>query len=175
MPAEKISLEHAKTDKLMYFVVNAVVYRALDERCLILKRSMREKVHPDRYDVPGGKLEWAQFDLANPTRINGDVLDFEHALEALLEREVAEEAGIAIYSELTYLNSVFFVRPDGIPVMMVKMAAKYKEGEVVLEQEAFDDYVWVNADEVRQYECIDGIAEEVVKVIKLFTDLSKSP
>lgn len=169
MPAEKISLEHAKTDKLMYFVANAVIYRASDARCLILKRSMREKVHPGRYAVPGGKLEWARFDLAHSTRINGDVLDFEHALEDLLDREVTEEAGVTIESELAYLNSIFFVRPDGIPVMMVKMAAKYKEGEVVLEKGAFDDYAWVNADEVRQYECIDGIAEEVMQTIILFS------
>lgn len=168
MPAEKISLEHAKTDKLMYFVVNAVVYRESDSRCLILKRSMREKVHPGRYAVPGGKLEWAQFDLAKPTRINGDVLDFEHALEDLLEREVSEEAGIVIHPQLAYLNSIFFVRPDGIPVILIKMAAKYKDGEVKIEEGAFDDYKWVNEDEIKNYECIDGIADEIAQTIKLF-------
>lgn len=168
MPAEKISLEQAKQDKLMYFVVNAVVYRESDGRCLILKRSMREKVHPGRFAVPGGKLEWAQFDLTKPTRVNGDVLDFEHALEDLLAREVAEEAGITIQSELVYLNSVFFVRPDGIPVILIKMAVKYNNGEVKLEEGAFDDFAWVNEEEVQQYECIDGIKEEVVRTIQLF-------
>lgn len=168
MPAEKISLDQAKQDKLMYFVVNAVVYRESDGRCLILKRSMREKVHPGRYAVPGGKLEWAQFDLSKPTRINGDVLDFENALEDLLMREVSEEAGITIYSELAYLNSVFFIRPDGIPVILIKMAAQYKDGEVKVEEGAFDDYHWVNEEEIKNYECIDGIKEEVVRTIQLF-------
>ncbi len=168
MPAEKISLEHAKQDKLMYFVVNAVVYRESDSRCLILKRSMREKVHPGRYAVPGGKLEWAQFDLSKPSRVNGDVLDFENALEDLLAREVQEEAGITIQPHLAYLNSVFFIRPDGIPVILIKMAAKYNNGEVKLEEGAFDDFAWVGEEEIKNYECIDGIAEEVIRTIKLF-------
>jgi len=84
MPAEKISLNNAKEDKLFYFVANAVVYRESDGRCLILKRSEREKVHPGKYCVPGGKLEWQMLDIKNPTRFNGDVLDFEDTVENLL-------------------------------------------------------------------------------------------
>lgn len=169
MSASKISLENAKQDKLFYFVANVVVYRPEDGRCLILKRDMREKVHPGRYAVPGGKLEWANLPIGKPTRVNGDVLDFENAVEDLLRREVKEEAGIEIGGELSYLNSVAFVRPDGIPVVLVKFAAKYKSGDVVLEQGAFTDYAWVNAEEVKKYECIDGICDEVAKTIELFS------
>src|SRR3989344_7896336 len=93
MPAEKISIDNAKKDKLFYFVANVVVFREEDCRCLILKRSKREKVHPGKYAVPGGKLEWTNLDVNNPTRINGEVLDFENAVEDLLKREVKEEAG----------------------------------------------------------------------------------
>lgn len=96
MPAEKISLKNAKENKLFYFVANVVVYRESDGRCLIFKRSEREKVHPGRYGVPGGKLEWKQLDINKPTRLNGDVLDFEGAVEELLARETKEEAGIEI-------------------------------------------------------------------------------
>ena len=99
MVADKISLDNAKKDKLFYFVANVVVYREEDGRCLILKRSAREKVHPERYAVPGGKLEWKDMDMGNPTRINGDVLDYENAVENLLNREVMEEAGITINVE----------------------------------------------------------------------------
>ena len=56
MPANKISLQNAKKDKLFYFVANVVIYRENDGKCLILKRSEREKVHPGKYAVPGGKL-----------------------------------------------------------------------------------------------------------------------
>ena len=139
MPASKISLDNAKKNKLFYFVANVVVYREDDGRCLILKRDEREKVHPGRYAVPGGKLEWENLDLKNPTRINGDVLDWENTVEKLLVREVKEEAGIEIGDDLIYINDVVFVRPDEIPVVLVKFAAKYKSGDVKLEQGAFTD------------------------------------
>lgn len=145
-----------------------VIYREEDGRCLILKRSMREKVHPGRYAVPGGKLEWEQMDIKNPTRINGDVLDFENAIEELLVREAKEEAGVEISNDLSYLNSVAFVRPDGIPVVLVKFAAKYKGGEVKPQMGDFDNFVWVDGEEVKKYECIDGICDEVAATIRLF-------
>ncbi len=169
MKASHISTENAKQDKLFYFVANVVVYRDSDQKCLVLKRDMREKVHPGKYAVPGGKLEWKDLDLEKPSRMNGDVFDFENAIEDLLVREVREEAGIEIEKELNYINNVAFVRPDGIPVLLIKFAAKYKSGEVVLEEGAFTDYAWVDAEEVKQLECIKGIQEEVAKTIELFS------
>lgn len=168
MPATKISIDNAKPDKLFYFVANVVIYRESDGRCLILKRDEREKVHPGRYAVPGGKLEWKDLPINKPTRINGDVLDFEGAVEDVLAREAMEEAGVEIESKLEYINSVAFIRPDETPVVLVKFAAKYKSGEVKLEEGAFTDFAWVNAEEVRKYLCIDGIPEEVEKTISIF-------
>ncbi len=168
MPAEKISLENAKEDKLFYFVANVVSYRESDGRCLILKRSMREKVHPGKYCVPGGKLEWKDLDINNPTRRNGDVLDYQEAIEKLLAKEVMEEAGVEIEKNLVYINSVAFIRPDGIPVILAKFGAKYKSGEVKLEKGSFDDYAWVDQKEVQNYDCILGIPEEVGATISLF-------
>ena len=169
MLAKKISLNNAKEDKLFYFVAGVTVYRDSDKRCLILKRDEREKVHPGRYGVPGGKLEWGNLPIEKPTRINGDVLDFENAIEELLKREAKEEAGIEIGDELLYINSVAFIRPDETPVVLVKFAAKYKGGDVVLEKGSFTDYKWVNAEEVKKYDCINGVCEEVAQAIQLFS------
>lgn len=169
MPADKISLNHAKPDKLFYFVANVVVYREVDSRCLILQRGQREKVHPGKYAFPGGKLEWRDLDINNPTRINGDVLDYEHAVEDLLARETKEEAGIIIEPALKYINSVAFIRPDGIPVAFVKFAAKYQSGDVVLEAGSFSSYAWVNVEEVKNYDCIEGVPEETAQAIALFS------
>ncbi len=168
MPAEKISIEKAKQDKLFYFVANAVVYRESDGRCLILKRSERETAHPGKYATPGGKLEWSNLDIKNPTRMNGEIFDFENIIEDLLRREVREESGLEIQDEFAYINSVGFVRPDGIPVVLVKLACKYKSGEVALEEGAFTDFVWVNVDEVKSYDCIEGIEQEIIKTTQLF-------
>lgn len=169
MPAAKITLTEAKENKLFYFVANALVFRREDGRCLILKRSMREKAHPGRWATPGGKMEWNDFDINNPTRMNGDVIDFEDSVEDLLRRETREEAGVELEDDFRYINSNTFIRPDGIPVVLIKLAAPYKSGDVVLEEGAFDEYAWVNAEEVRGYECIDGVCEEVEKTIALFS------
>ncbi len=169
-PATEISLEQAKSDKLFYLVANVVIYRQEDGRCLLLKRSSTEKVHPNKYCVPGGKLEWKDLPIDKPTRLNGHVLDYENAVELLLAREALEEAGIEINfsTGLKYINSVAFIRPDGIPVVLVKFAALYKNGDVSLEKGSFTDHCWVNAKEVKELECIKGIPEEVEQTIKLF-------
>jgi 8-oxo-dGTP pyrophosphatase MutT (NUDIX family) len=169
MKAEKISIDSAKANKLFYVVANAVVFRESDGRCLILKRSTREKAHPGKYAVPGGKLEWGDLDLKEPTRMNGDIYDFEDAVGKLLVREVREEAGIEIYPEFSYVNNVAFVRPDGIPVILMKFAAKYKSGEIKLEEDSFSGFAWVNAEEVKSYDCIKGIPEEIATTISLLT------
>ncbi len=168
MLASEISIANAKQDKLFYFVANVIVYRASDKKCLILRRDGREKVHPGKWGVPGGKLEWKDLDMKHPTRMNGEVFDFENAVEDLLRREVREEAGIEIEPKLYYINSVAFIRPDGIPVILVKFVAQHKSGEVSPEPGAFTDYAWVNAKEVKQYPCIEGIWAEIEDSIKLF-------
>ncbi|MDP3987420.1 MAG: NUDIX domain-containing protein, partial [Nanoarchaeota archaeon] len=162
-------LNEAKENKLFYIVANVVIYRDSDKKCLILKRDEREKVHPGKYAVPGGKLEWKDLDINNPTRINGDVLDFENAMENLLKRESFEEAGVEIKGDLKYINSVAFIRPDGIPVILIKLAAKYASGEVIPEKGGFTDYAWVDASDVKKYDCIKGVPEEIAETIKLFS------
>ena len=125
MQAKKISLEKAKQDKLFYFVANVVIYREEDGRCLILKRDEREIAHPGRWAVPGWKLEWNDMPIDKPTRVNGDILDFENAVEDLLVRESKEEPNVDIETTLHYINSVAFIRPDNVPVVLVKFATRY--------------------------------------------------
>ena len=79
-------------------------------------------------------------DINHPTRMNGDVLDFENQIEKLLQRESLEEANVEINTDLVYINSVAFVRPDGIPVVLIKFAAKYLSGDVKFEPGAFTDF-----------------------------------
>lgn len=165
--ASSITLDKAKQDKLFYVVANVVVYRERDGRCLLLKRSEREVAHPGKFGVIGGKLEWSDLDILYPTRVNGEVLDFEQAIENLLQREAMEEAGITIRGPLGYINSVAYIRPDGVPTVMIKFAAYYKSGDIKLEAGAFTDFAWVNAEEVKSLSCIDGIEDEVDQTITL--------
>lgn len=168
MKADKISLDNAKSNNLFYFIANVIIYRESDGRCLILKRSENEKVHPGKYCVPGGKFDWSDLDINNPIRMNGDVYDFDEALEKLLQREAKEECGLEIEEELIYVKSIGYIRPDGVPGMILKFTAKYKSGEVQIEEGSMTDYAWVNGEEIKNYDCIDGIKEEVTYAISLF-------
>jgi len=169
MIAKKISLDKAKPNKLFYVVANVVVYRDDDKKCLILKRSETEITHPGMWAMPGGKLEWGDLDINHPTRMNGDVIDFEDAIEQLLQRELAEEAGIKMKNQIHFINDVAFIRPDEVPVLLLKFAAIYDRGEVVLEEGSFTDFAWVNEKEVKNYKCIDGVDIEIAQAIKLFS------
>lgn len=170
MPAKKISLKNAKENKLFYFVANVVIYRESDRRCLILRRNAREVVHAGKFGVPGGKLEWEDFDLMHPSKMNGDVMDFDNAIEALLKRETKEECGLDIEDQLHFINSAAFVRPDGIPVVLARFAGKFKSGEIDLSEGAFTEYAWVNTEEVKNYDYILGIPQEVSKTIEIFSE-----
>ncbi|MEK7067952.1 MAG: hypothetical protein AAB956_03065, partial [Patescibacteria group bacterium] len=57
---------------------------------------------------------------------------------------------------------------DGIPVILVKFAAKYKSGQVKPEAGGFTDFAWVNAKEALKYDCIRGVPQEIKKTINLF-------
>ncbi len=170
MIAKKISLTHAKENKLFYFVANVVVYRKEDGRCLILKRSDQEVVHPGKWGVIGGKMEWSDLPVDKPDWINGEVLDYNDSIEKLLAREAIEEAGIQIDSSFHYLHSKSFIRPDEVPVVMIKFASFYKGGNILLEKNAFSDYAWVNEIEIDKYQCIDGIAEEIKTTITVMKE-----
>ncbi|QQG50286.1 MAG: NUDIX domain-containing protein [Candidatus Berkelbacteria bacterium] len=168
MLPSRISTDNAKPEKLFYFVANVVVYRAKDARVLILKRAETEKVFPGLWGMIGGKLEHQDFDITHPDRtLNDEVANFHRPIEKLLQREVLEEAGIQIKDKMTYLKSLMFVRPDEIPVMFAVFIAEYKSGKVRPEKGAFSDYAWVNDKEILDYQCIEGIEEEITEAIKL--------
>jgi len=168
MPANKISLDKAKQNKLFYFVANVVIFRDEDSKFLILKRSENETVHPGKWAIPGGKLEWSDLEITKTTHLHDHVYDFENAIEDLLKREAMEEAGVKIAGPFLFIKDVAFVRPDGIPVMLVSFAAHYHSGEVKLEEEAFSDYMWVSKEELGSYDLIEGVDGEIKKALELF-------
>ena len=161
-----ISLKRAKREKLFYFVVTGFVYRESDFRCLILKRSEKETAHPGLWGPVGGKLERQDLDESKITRMNYDIPNWEEAIEKLLYREALEEAGLTV-ADPRYLTSVAFVRPDGVPVICPKFAVKYQSGEVKIASE-FDDFAWVNAEEVRKYKTILGVDREISLAIAAY-------
>ena len=69
---------------------------------------------------------------------------------------------------MIYINSNAFVRPDGIPVALVKFAMLHGSGKVRLKEGVFDKYAWVNEKDVDKYDCIEGVTEKIKKAIAIF-------
>lgn len=163
----KISLDKAKQEKLFYFVATAVVYRPLDRRCLIIKRSSSETAHPNLWGVIGGKLEWEDLEDSKITKWNYDIPNWDEAIEKLLYREIEEEVGISVEAP-RYLTSVTYIRPDHVPVVCAKFAVKYRKGRIKLAPE-FSEFAWVNENEIKNYKIIKGNDKEISLAIKAYS------
>ncbi len=164
-----ISNDQAKQDKLFYVVANLIIINVADKTCLLLKRSANEKVHPEKWAFPGGKLEHA--DVANLLVESGNqpIDGIDNILGKLAMREAKEECGLDVSAEdAAVTKNKVFVRPDGVPVFMTILATTYQGGSVVLEEDAFTDYAWVTEPELENYDCIQGVTDEARLAIEKF-------
>lgn len=159
---DSISIEHAKENKLFYCVITVIPFRESDEKVLLLKRSETEKAHPNKWAIPGGKIEWEDIDLERPDEMNGIVLDYHNTFDEVGARELFEESAQVVKGEMVFNDYKLYVRPDGIPTILLQFIAMVEEDqEVILEEGAFTDYAWVSEEEIDSYDCVKGIKEEV--------------
>lgn len=145
-------------------MATGVIYNPKLKKCLILQRSKKEIAHPGLWGVVGGKLGWKDLKESPVTRFNFDIPNWEGLVEKLLEREAREECGLEV-ADPKYLESVVFIRPDNIPVVCMKYAVKLKGGKLKLAPE-FDDFAWVDGEEVKKYEHVQGIDREIRETLR---------
>lgn len=154
-------------DELHRIAVTGIIWK-LDERgerrYLITKRSPHKKVFPNKWTVPGGGLEVSDYINDEPSFLNEESPQWYNTAEKTLRREIREEVGLEVEG-VQYLLDVTFVRPDGSPVMVLSYYCKYKSGEIVLDEDTVE-YAWVRADEVQNYDLIQGIDHEILEVDK---------
>jgi len=134
-------------------VATAIIHK--DGKYLIVKRNPNKRVMPGKWTVPGGGLEVT--DYINTPKTTADA--WYYAMENSLRREVKEEVGLEI-DKINYLASLVFIRPDGVPTLVLSMFANHKNGEVKL-GEGLTEYSWVNLEEAKKYQLIPGIYEEI--------------
>lgn len=145
--------------ELHRIVSTAIIYK--DGKYLILQRSKNKKVFPGKWTVPGGGLETD--DYINLPKTTSDHWYF--SIEKSLRREIKEETDLEV-RKLKYLLDITFIRPDGIPVLILSYYCDYKSGEVKLDEDAID-YVWVTYEEAKNYDLIEGILGEIEMVDKI--------
>jgi 8-oxo-dGTP diphosphatase len=146
-------------DRLHEVVITAIVVKK--GKYLITRRSPQKRRFPGKWTVPGGKLEISDYaDLPKETEFY-----WYNVLEKVLKREVKEEVGIEI-KNIEYVTSLATIHADGNPSLVISCLADYASGEIKLQKDEADKFVWVNLKEAKNYDLLDGIYEELVMAEK---------
>src|SRR3989344_1369211 len=143
--------------ELHRIALTAIIHK--DGKFLITKRSLHKKAFPGKWTVPGGGLETDDYINTKPTTEAGQ---WYYAVENALRREIKEEVNIEV-DKPKYLLDLTFIRPDGIPVVVLSFYCNYVSGDVKLDDDSVD-YAWVGVDDLDKYDLIDGIADEIREV-----------
>jgi len=141
---------------LMHYAVVTGILLNKDGKFLIVKRADWEKAFPGRWTVPGGKLEVLDYAL----REKDTPHHWYNVFENLLKREVNEEVGLEI-ENIDYVTSMVYIRPDGIPCLIVSMYADAVSEKIKL-CNALTEYAWVDLEEAKNFDLIEGIYDELV-------------
>lgn len=142
-------------DKNQVHYITATVIVVKEGEFLITRRADWEKAFPGKWTVPGGKLKVLDYALKDKDTAS----HWYNVLEDVAKREVLEEVGLEI-KNLDYVTSLVYVRPDGIPSLIISLYADYIGGEVKL-CNALTEYKWVSLEEAKNYDLIEGIYEEL--------------
>lgn len=148
-----------KDRELHRIVSTAIIYK--DGKYLLLKRSLKKKAFPGQWTVPGGGLEVD--DYINIPKTTKDHWYF--GIEKSLRREVKEECNLEV-GKMKYLLDIIFIRPDGVPAIILSFYCPYKSGEVKLDEDS-TDYKWVTYEESKEYDMVEGLLEEIEMVDKI--------
>ena len=138
---------------LHYIVVTGILVK--DGKYLIVKRADWEKAFPGRWTVPGGKLEVLDYAL----REKDTPHHWYNVFEDGLKREVREEVGIGIRN-FGYVTSMVYIRDDKIPCLIVSLYGDADSEKIIL-CPALTEYAWVDLEEAKNYDLIEGIYEEL--------------
>ncbi len=155
-----------KDKELHRIAITAIIYNN-EGKYLITKRALNKKASPGKWTVPGGGLNIDDYVNSKPSVI-GEHPQWYRVIEDCLKREVKEEVDLEI-EKPQYLLDLTFIRPDGIPVLVLSYYAKYKSGVVDIshDDDHSIDYKWVTLEEAKSYDIIDGIWEEIEMVDKI--------
>ena len=152
-----------KNTKLHRIASTAIIYKKQKEevKYIITQRSLEENAFPGMWTVPGGTLETD--DYINTKKTTKDLWYF--GLEKSLRGEIREEVNLEV-GKVKYLLDIVFIRPDGVPVVILSWHCPYKSGKVKYDKDTIN-HAWVTCKQAKKYDLIDGILEEIEMVDKI--------
>lgn len=137
-----------------YIVVTGIIVNS-EGKCLITKRAEWEKAFLGRWTVPGGKVEALDYVL----RKRDTPHHWYNVIENILKKEVKEEVELEI-KDIGYVTSLVYIREDQAPCMIISLYANAKTEDVKLDS-SLTEYAWVDLEEAKNYDLIEGIYEEI--------------
>lgn len=124
-------------------VVGAVIFR--DERVLIIKRSAKEAMLPNVWELPSGKKK-----------------AFESVKKALL-REILEETNLTNVKIIRPISVFEYTSNDGTDIkdrVQITYLAESGEGDIHLSCE-HQDYAWITLKDINRYRMTDQIKQVI--------------
>jgi 8-oxo-dGTP diphosphatase len=140
--------------------VTAIINK--EGKYLITKRAPHKKAYPNKWTVPGGKLEVKDYQEIPKTTENA----WYGVVAETLKRELREEVNLEI-DNVIFLIDMVVIGSDNVPTVVLSYYGDYKSGEVKLDEDSVD-FKWVTVEEAEKYDLIDGIYEEIVMVDKIY-------
>ncbi len=129
-------------DKKHIVAITAFIKNQKGDKFLIVQRGANEVAYPSKWAYVGGKLEKGE------------------SFMQTLKREVLEETGIEIEAYKRFLKDFTFVRPDGHNVVGACFLVKALTENVKISKD-FEDYKWITPEELKNFEYIEGMEEEM--------------
>ena len=138
-------MNNPQESKMAEFKVALKAIIQKDGKILVLKRSCKEDVFAELWDIPGGKIEYGE------KTIDG------------IKREVFEETGLDVEIEFRPWSLWSFMTPaKERQTVGITLLAKYLGGEVKLSNE-HTDYKWIYPSEFANMSADPSLKNEIAK------------
>jgi len=132
-----------------------------DNKFLIVKRSINSKHFPNKWTVPGGKIE--VLDYINKKSDNEG--QWYEILEKALRREILEEINIEIFN-IKYLTNIVFIKSENKHSLVISFHCECDNLDNIKLSNELSDYKLVTLKEAKKYDLIEGIYNELKMVNK---------
>ncbi len=139
-------------DNAKFHIILVIGAVEKDSKILIAQRSFEELQAPGKWALPGGKVDLKGLDL--------------DTLEKTLTREIKEEVGVEVYSDMKYVRSGSFVRVDKASVISVLFLCKWKKGKAKALEDSID-IAWISKDELLNFDFATGVKKSLKESFKL--------